>query len=184
MKKPCVFLDRDGTICVDKVHLSDPDGLELFPGVTEGIRELKEAGFLIIVVTNQSGVGRGYFDLKTLKKIHERLEDILRKERSEIDDIFACPHHPDDNCECRKPKTGLVNKALEKYEINRDESFIIGDTDADIELGNRMGISTILIINSSNPVNENRRGKVPPDFTAYDFQSAVQWILNRRNNSN
>ena len=171
MKRPCVFLDRDGTLCEDKVYLSDPEGLVIFPGVPEGIRGLKEAGFHVIVVTNQSGIGRGYFEEETLKEIHQRLEEILQEKGAEIDAIYYCPHHPDENCDCRKPKTGLVKKALQDFEIDLGRSFIIGDTVADVELGKKMGLKTILVW------NEEGGGEVPPDFIAKDFQKAVQWIL-------
>jgi len=184
MKKkiPCIFIDRDGTICEDKVYLADPEGLVIFPEVPEGIQRLKKSGFLTIVITNQSGIGRGYFDKETLEKIHERLKGILKEKGAVIDAIYYCPHHPEENCDCRKPKTGLVQQALKDFEIDLDRSFIIGDTDMDTELGRKMGMKTILLTRPSNPtVAGISRGGIPSDFTTEDFQKAVEWILKNRN---
>ena len=178
MKRPCVFLDRDGTICEDKIYLANPEGMEVFPEVPEGIRALNEAGFAVIVVTNQSGIARGHFDHETLEKIHSRLKEILRESGSEIERIYYCPHHPDENCDCRKPQTGLIKRALQDFEIDLSKSFIIGDTDADVELGRRVGLKTILLLRPTNPTGERiRRGEILPDFSTDNFKSAVEWIL-------
>jgi histidinol-phosphate phosphatase family protein len=178
MKKPCVFLDRDGTLCEDKVYLSDAEGLVVFPDVPEGIRSLKEAGFHLILVTNQSGIGRGFFKEETLQAIHDRLKEMLKENGAGIDAIYYCPHHPEEHCDCRKPRTGLVTKALKDFDIDLSKSFIIGDTDADVELGNRVGVKTILLLRPSNPTNERiRRGEIPSDFSTDNFQKAVEWIL-------
>ncbi len=106
-----VVLDRDGTINVDRHYLSDPDQMELLSGATAGLRAMRAMGLGLVVVTNQSAIGRGYFDLARLEEIHNRLRDLLAAERVELDGIYVCPHLPDDGCDCRKPLPGLLRRA-------------------------------------------------------------------------
>lgn len=143
--KRFILLDRDGTLIVHKPYLSHPDQVELIPGVIEALKKFRKMGLGIVIVTNQSGVGRGYFDLKTLEKIHQKLIDLLIKEGLYLDDIYFCPHTPEDNCLCRKPKVELINIAAEKHQFNPKLSFIVGDNKSDIELGRNIGAKTILV---------------------------------------
>src|SRR5207245_3946349 len=106
-----VALDRDGTITVERNYLSDPDQVELLPGAADGLRKLRQLGLGLIVVTNQSAIGRGFFDATQLERIHERLTALLAAEEVALDGIFACPHLPEQNCRCRKPNTGLLDDA-------------------------------------------------------------------------
>lgn len=139
------FLDRDGTIVLDKHYLSDPDGLELLPNALEGLRELRELGARLVVVTNQSGVGRGYFPAEAVERMHERLRRLLAGGGVELDGIYVCPHSPDDGCTCRKPGTALFERAAEELGLELGASFVLGDKDADVEAGRRIGARSILV---------------------------------------
>ena len=144
MARRYVALDRDGTIIVERHYLSDPGGVELLPGVADGLRHLRELGLGLIVVTNQSAVGRGLFGEAQLARVHERLFDLLQAERIDIDGLFVCPHTPDDNCPCRKPRPGLLDRAAQELGFNAAESFVIGDKACDVELGQRVGATAFL----------------------------------------
>lgn len=146
MKKPAIFLDRDGTICREVNYLSRPEALELFPFSAEAIRILKEENFLVILITNQSGIGRGFFDEKTLSAIHEKLIFELEKEDARLDAIYFCPHVSEDKCVCRKPMTGMIEQAAKDFEIDLENSWMIGDKAADIETGFNAGTKTALVL--------------------------------------
>lgn len=139
MRPKAVFVDRDDTLAKDVPYCNDPDKFVIFPDVPVAIRRLNDAGFLVIVITNQSGINRGYFTEETLSKIHERLLKDVSVCGGHIDDIFYCPHTPEENCDCRKPKIGLGLRAVEKYDIDVSGSYMIGDHDKDIEFARRLG---------------------------------------------
>lgn len=140
-----VFLDRDGTINVEKQYLGDPDELELLPNAAAAIRRLRYLGFKVVIITNQSGVSRGYFDRDTLDAIHHRLIALLTNEGTTVDGIYVCPHSPEDGCECRKPKPGLIHRAAQDFHIDTRDAFVVGDKDIDIEAGRRAGAKTLLV---------------------------------------
>ncbi len=156
-----VFLDRDGVINVYKGFIRDIDSFELIPGVSEAIKKINNSGRLVIVVTNQPVIARGELTWEELDEIHNKMETLLGNEGAYIDDIFICPHHPDKGfenerveykieCECRKPKPGMLIKAAEKYNINLNESIMIGDDLRDIEAGKAAGCESILIGQKEN----------------------------------
>jgi D-glycero-D-manno-heptose 1,7-bisphosphate phosphatase len=140
-----VFLDRDGTIVVDKHYLADPAGLELLPNALEGLRELRRLGARLVVVTNQSGVGRGYFPADAVDRIHARLRELLAEGGIALDGIYVCPHAPDEGCACRKPGSALFEQAADELGVELSESFVLGDKEADVEAGRRIGATPILI---------------------------------------
>lgn len=140
-----VLIDRDGTINVEKHYLSDPDQLELIPGAATAIRRLRTAGFGVAVITNQSGIARGYFDQARLDEIHARLKQLLAVEGAEVDGIYICPHGPDDDCSCRKPLPGMVQQAVADHGFDPKEAFVIGDKEVDVELGRAVGAKTFLV---------------------------------------
>lgn len=140
-----VMLDRDGTLIAERHYLSDPAQVELLPKAVEGLQKLRNLGLGLVMVTNQSGVGRGYFTLKKLEEVHQRLRDLLANHGISLDGIYVCPHVPEDDCDCRKPRTGLVTKAAAELKFNPSSSFMIGDKPCDIELGQAVKARTFLV---------------------------------------
>jgi len=140
-----VVLDRDGTINIEREYLSAPEQLELLPGAVCGLRHLRKLGLGLVVITNQSGVGRGYFDRAGLDLIHQRLCALLAAEGIQLDGIYVCPHHPSEGCTCRKPQPELLEKAAREHQFKPAEAFVIGDKVIDIELGQQVGATTLLV---------------------------------------
>lgn len=168
-----VFLDRDGILNLDTGYLSDPRKLKILPKVIEGLQKIKSLGFKTIIISNQSGVARKYFDLKKMWAIDSTLKKLINKEEVLLDDSFYCPHHPDYdvNCNCRKPKIGLIKKVLKKYKLDTSKSFFIGDNTEDVLCGKNAGCKTILV-----PQNPSKYNQVRPDFMARDLIEAAYWI--------
>jgi heptosyltransferase-2 len=176
-----VFLDRDGTLNYDPGYLKIAADLKLLAGVGPALARLKEAGAKLVVVTNQSGVGRGIVTLKDLEAIHARLQGILEQEDAALDAIYFCPHHPDDGCRCRKPNVGMVERAVSELQLDLRRSYLIGDHARDIQLANRVGAKAILI--SATPMDDQalntlRTERAVPDAVAKSMVEAVDWILN------
>ena len=140
-----VLLDRDGTLIEERHYLSDPDGVVLIPGAAEGLRTLRDHGLGLVLVTNQSGIGRGYFDRARLAEIHARLAELLEAEGLALDGIYFCPHTPDDDCACRKPRTGMVEAAAAEHGFEPREAFVVGDLPSDLALGRALGATTLLV---------------------------------------
>jgi D-glycero-D-manno-heptose 1,7-bisphosphate phosphatase len=149
-----VILDRDGTIVVDRDYLEDPGQLEFLPGALEGMRLLRERGHPLVVVTNQSGVGRGRFSLARLQEIHARLLRMAQEGGAAIDAIYYCPHRPEENCACRKPQPTLVRQAAARLGFEPSAAVVIGDKSSDIELGRNLGALTMLISESGRARDE------------------------------
>lgn len=175
--KKAVFLDRDGTINVDTGYINDPDDLVFIRGAKEGVKFLKNKGFLVFVVTNQSGVGRGYFSLKKLKAVNDRLLTELSKLGINLDGIFMCPHHPNRKCSCRKPKPKLVYDIAKKYKINLEKSYFVGDKLIDVQTGKNAGCKTVLIDADTTPKIENEEDWTQPDFIARNLKEVAKWIV-------
>ena len=140
-----VVLDRDGTINVERHYLSDPDQVQLLPGAVSGLDLMKKMGLGLVVITNQSGVGRGYFDLPQLDLIHRRLRGLLDEGKVSLDGIYFCPHRPEEDCACRNPKPGLLLRSAEELNFDPRDCFVIGDQTSDMELGRRVGGTTLLV---------------------------------------
>ncbi|UAL07807.1 MAG: HAD-IIIA family hydrolase [Candidatus Methanogranum gryphiswaldense] len=140
-----VLVDRDGTIVMDVPYCADPDKIQLLPGSAKGIKQLNDAGYKVIVVTNQSGIGRGLVTHEDLAKVHERLCQLIEAEGGHLDGIYYCPHHPDDNCGCRKPAIGMGEKVFIEHPINPTASYMIGDFDRDVQFGMKLGLKTFLV---------------------------------------
>lgn len=168
-----VFIDRDGTMAEDVHYCSRPEDFRLFLNTAKAIRLLNEHGFKVIVITNQSGIARGYFTENTLAKIHEKMKGELAREGAWVDAIYYCPHHPNDNCDCRKPKPKLALQAAKEHNISLKRSFVVGDLQMDIELGKALGCKSILIkgVSLVNGV------KAKPDAIASDLLEAAEIIL-------
>lgn len=150
--KPILFLDRDGTINIDMgpSYLNSADSAKLIPGVGRAIVKAQNAGFLVAIITNQAGVAKGITPKEVIPQIHERLEQLIALdagvEKFQFDDIQVCYHHPDDQCKCRKPETGLVEKTIARVKPDLEKSFFIGDKSSDILCGIRLGIKPILVL--------------------------------------
>ncbi|NPB09156.1 MAG: D-glycero-beta-D-manno-heptose 1,7-bisphosphate 7-phosphatase [Thermodesulfobacteria bacterium] len=185
--KPVVFLDRDGTIIEEVGYLRRPEEVKLLPRVPEALRLLKEAGLALVVITNQSGIARGYFDEETLARIHERLKELLAEHGVELDGIYYCPHHPEEGCSCRKPKTGLAERAAKELGLDLKRAFVVGDRDVDVALGKNLGATSVLVLTGYGRRDLSRllhrEGKalacVTPDIVAEDLWQAAQKILSR-----
>lgn len=145
MARPFVMLDRDGTLIAERHYLSDPTQVELLPGAVAGLQRLRQLGLGLVMVTNQSGVGRGYFSRARLDEVHQRLKDLLSEHEVFLDGVYVCPHVPEDDCACRKPRTGLVDAAVAELHFNPAAAFMIGDKPCDIELGRAVRARTFLV---------------------------------------
>jgi D-glycero-D-manno-heptose 1,7-bisphosphate phosphatase len=170
-----VVLDRDGTINVERNYLADPDEVELLDGAAEGLRRLQALGLELIVVTNQSGVGRGYFTEETLARIHARLVESLVAEGVELGGIYVCPHVPADRCRCRKPGTALLERAARERGFDAREAFVIGDKASDVELGRRAG-STTLLVRTGYGADTAATTGVSADHVVDDLRDAARVI--------
>lgn len=172
-----VFLDRDGTLNPDPGYISSPDQFELFPGVAAALARLTSAGARLVVVTNQSGVGRGLFSLSDLDQIHAKLRRLAGEAGASFDGIYACPHHPDERCRCRKPETGMVEQAVQELGIDLSHSYVIGDHAKDMELAKRVGAKRVWVATSEHGVGVRTESGDAAVFVASSFDEAVNWIL-------
>ena len=154
--RKAAFLDRDGTIIVDTGYVGSPDDVQLLPSAAEGLAKLRELGYLLVIVTNQSGIARGYYDTESFRRVQERTESLLAEANVSIDAVYFCPHLPEGTvapynveCECRKPKPGMLTRAAQELEIDLSQSVMIGDSERDIHAGQSAGCMTILIDGSA-----------------------------------
>lgn len=177
MPRRFVLLDRDGTLIAKRLYLSDPAGVELLPNAVEGLKAMRELELGLILITNQSGVGRGYFDLDQVHAVHDRLGRLLAADGIVLDDILFCPHHPDDGCGCRKPATGMVEKAAARWGFAPAQSFLIGDAECDLALGKALGSYTVRTIQDPNG-ESGSSWAVQADATVGDLLEAA--LLFRR----
>ena len=178
--RPVVFLDRDGTIIHDRPghYLTRPENLRVYRNAPEAIRILRKAGFKIVVVSNQSGLGRGFLDLPTLGRIHARLHRELAKGGAKIDAIYYCPHHPDADCRCRKPKPTLAKRAVREMSLSLKRAVMVGDKLADVNFARNAGISSVLVETGHGRDQRERYGKkLKPTHQTRDLLSAARWIV-------
>lgn len=181
-----VFLDRDGTINEEVGYVNHPDRFKIIPGVVKAIKILNEMGFLVIVVTNQGGVAKGFFDEKFLNKLHNKLIKELKRKGAKIDAIYYCPHHPHGKvkeysivCNCRKPATGLIEKACEDFNIDMENSYLVGDQKRDIEFGKKLKLKTILVktgYGKGELFFKKFDNDTKPDYVSENLLEAVRWI--------
>jgi D-glycero-D-manno-heptose 1,7-bisphosphate phosphatase len=169
------LLDRDGTINVEREYLSDPAGVALLPNAAAGLRRLRALGFKLIVISNQAGVGRGYFTTADVEAVNARLVALLRAEGVTLDGIYVCPHHPDGGCACRKPAPGLIRQAAREHGFDPRASVMIGDKALDIETGKRVGARTVLVRTGYGRDTEARQD-VRPDRVVDDLLQAADTI--------
>jgi len=170
-----VFLDRDGTIARDVHYCRRVEDFELLPTVPQAIRLLNENDFKVVVVTNQSGIARGYFTEETLGQIHQKMKNELAKHNAWVDAIYYCPHHPDDGCECRKPGTALFQKAAKELDIDLRLSYVVGDMQMDIDAGKALGCKAVLVTTGPDQGNTVID---PPDYVADSLLRTAEWVVN------
>lgn len=180
MTTPAVFLDRDGTVIEDTNYVGAVADVIPIPGAADALVRLAAAGYALIVVTNQSGIGRGYFSRHEVDAIHEHLARAWEAEGATIAHFFVCPHHPDDGCVCRKPSPKFLFEAAKRYNIDLERSFMIGDSAADIGCGQAAGARSILVRTGKGSDTETRPD-VQPDAVHDDLSAAADWILSCSN---
>ncbi len=174
-----IFVDRDGTLNQDSGYVTTPEQLVLFPGVPEAIARLNQLGALVIMVTNQSAIGRGMMTLDDLEAIHTRLSALIRPYGATIDGIFSCPHRPQDGCECRKPNTGLIDQAVDRFALDLSRCYLVGDKRSDLEVAQKVAVPGVLVMTSpysAEAVIARDEGQVPIEYVANTFAQAVVWI--------
>jgi D-glycero-D-manno-heptose 1,7-bisphosphate phosphatase len=174
-RRQFVVLDRDGTIIVERHYLSDPRQIEFLPGAVRGLRQMLAMGLGLVVVTNQSAVGCGLFDEPHLDLIHRQLGELLKAEGIHLEGIYFCPHTPEDDCLCRKPRPGLIERAASQLGFDLQGSFVIGDKPADIEMGQRVKATTFLV-RTGYGAEFADDPTVNPDYVADDLAAAAQVI--------
>jgi len=185
--RPAAFLDRDGTMIVERDFLGDPDGVEILPRVAQAIRLLNHWGYWVIGVSNQSGVARGYFGTKEVESVNERVIELLAQQKAYVNRIYYCPHLSEigqrlnlPDCECRKPAPGMIQRAISDYPIDLTASFVAGDRTADIGLARAVGIPGLLVLTGYGMrERELFTTNTAPDVIADDLLAAVRWFGQR-----
>jgi len=189
IKRPAVFIDRDGTVNEQMGYVNHPSRFIILPRTAEAIRILNSEGYLAIIVSNQSGVARGYFPIELLYNMHSSMKESLLKEGATVDGIFFCPHYPGGSvpeysidCDCRKPRTGLIKQACGQFEIDMSRSYMIGDHYSDMELAERADLRAILVKTGygRGVAEYNLPGMAfRPCYIAEDLLDAVKWIIKK-----
>jgi D-glycero-D-manno-heptose 1,7-bisphosphate phosphatase len=189
MKQAAVFLDRDGTINEQMGYINHISRFHLLPGAGEAIRLLNEQNIPVVVVSNQSGLARGYFPESLLAKVHEKMSQELARAGAHIDGIYICPHHPEAklpelriNCSCRKPKTGLLERAARDLHLDLSRSYLIGDRWTDIKTAANCGATPVLVLTGYGRGDLEYIGpsqKNQPHHIADNLIDAVRWILSK-----
>ncbi len=181
-KNKAVFLDRDGTINEEVGYLDSLEQLRIFPAAFDAVRMINEAGMKVVVVTNQSGVARGFFDEDFVNTVHARINELFREKDAFIDRFYYCPHHPTEgtgkyrtSCNCRKPAPGMLMKASEELNIDLPGSYVVGDMTKDIELANNVGARGILVRTGYG--KNVKASDIKPACIARDILDAAEWII-------
>ena len=178
-KMGAIFLDRDGTLNPDPGYISSPDDYELHPETIDALKTLSATGLPFILITNQSGIGRGLIEETALKAIHNKLDSLLEKHELFLIDKYYCPHTPEDRCDCRKPATGMLTKAADDHGIDLTSSYMIGDSVADVAVANAVGVQSILVKtgNGQRTEREILNGKLSADFVGDNLNDCAKHIV-------
>ncbi len=180
-----IFLDRDGTINEELEFISSPDDIKLIPLSADAIRQANEIGLKVFVITNQSGVARGFIKEEELVRVHNKLVELLNQEGAHIDAIYFCPHHPElgeppykMECECRKPNSGMLRQAEKEFNIDLKKSFVVGDRIIDIQAASAVGATGILVLTGygKNQIDEILKNNIEIDYIAENLYDAMQFI--------
>lgn len=178
--RAAVFLDRDGTICEEVGYLNHVSRFRMFPFAAAALQRLNDAGYAVIVVSNQSGVARGYFPESLVQQVNQLMVQQLSEAGAKVDAVYYCPHASSDNCSCRKPKTGMLERAASEHGIDLKRSFVVGDRHGDVQLAQNAQASGILVrtgYGEGELAWHAAKWPTPPDFIADDLSEAVDWIL-------
>ncbi len=180
MSHPAVFLDRDGTINEEMGYINHLSRFRLLPQAAPAIRRLNEAGFKVVLVTNQSGAARGYFPASLVDEVHARLKTLLAVEGAHLDGIYACLHAPEENCACRKPRPTLIQQAARDLHLDLARSYAVGDRYNDIQTAANAGVKGVLVLTGYGQGEHDYLRPAPrvqPVHVAPDLGEAVEWIL-------
>ena len=176
MCRCAALLDRDGTIIENRHYLSDPRDVRLLPSVGQGLRDLVDLGLMLVIITNQSGIGRGLFSSEQARLVHEEMVRQLACEQVQLSGVYTCPHAPTAGCSCRKPALGLIEQAARELNFRPEDSFMFGDSACDIELGRRVGAKTFLVRSDYDHNVESQTG-LGSDFIVEGVAQAVPIVL-------
>ena len=185
-KRPgAIFLDRDGVInaCPKARYVTHWRQFRFLPGALEALRVLRSRRKLVVIVSNQSGVGRGVFSRKRLQAITRAMLETVRRAGGNVQAVYYCLHPPENRCGCRKPGTGMLKKAARRFSIDLSRSFVVGDSETDIRMGRSGGCRTVLVLSGRHSRTTARRLSVAPDQTAKGLLQAVSWILRQQGDS-
>jgi D-glycero-D-manno-heptose 1,7-bisphosphate phosphatase len=185
--RPAVFLDRDGTINEQMGYINHLERFVLLPGSARAIARLNQAGFVVVVITNQSGVARGYFPEELVHEVNRKMIRSLAREGARLDGIYYCPHHPQGetslyrlDCTCRKPRPGLLHRAAAEHSLDFKQSFVVGDSVSDLKAARQVGAKAVLVLTGYGRGEFDYvlpEKKVRPDYVAENLGAAVDWIL-------
>lgn len=176
-----VFLDRDGTVIEHVHYINDPDKVVLIPGVAEALRKIRDKGYLVYIISNQSGLARGYISQAQFEAVHERVCEELKKFGAEITGFGYCFHHPEELCECRKPKTGLVARSYEGAPILLEESYMVGDNPCDLELAAGFGGEACLVLTGDGQKTKAKLSTAPLPFSYLVCKDLLEFAENLPN---
>jgi histidinol-phosphate phosphatase family protein len=171
-----VFLDRDGTILRERGYLANPRNLKIYPGVFAALKSLKKAGAKLVLISNQSGVGRGYFPKSVVNRIHKELQRCLGMRKAKLDAIYFCPHLPSAGCSCRKPRPGMPHRAARDLGIDLKNSYVVGDQEKDLKLARHIGARGVLVLTGAGRL-EGRKARNLAAKISTNIGTAVSWIL-------
>lgn len=180
-----IFVDRDGVINKDPggwtehSYVTRWEDFHFLPGALEALALLKKSGFRVIIISNQAGVGKKLFTREDLDRVTGKMLSAIHKHGGMIENVYYCVHKKEDNCNCRKPKTGMFEDAIKRYGINPHETYFIGDSLVDVEAGAKLGIETMLVLSGKTSLDQSRKWVVKPDYIFKDFLEAVRWITEK-----
>ncbi len=178
-----IFIDRDGVINKDPggwtkySYVTNGKDFHFLPGAIEALKMLNDNGYTVIVVSNQAGVSKGYFTNEDLAKVNERMLEEIKANGARLDEVYYCPHRDEDSCCCRKPKTGLFEKAKAKYDIDFNDTYFVGDSLVDVTAGKALGMKTIAVLSGKSSKDEIIKWNPKPDHIFKDLLESVSWIV-------
>ena len=178
--RPIIALDRDGTLIEEGDYLTDPRRVKFLPGAIPGLKRLKKAGFPVIVISNQSGLARGFITPTQMRRVNHRFTHLLKRNKVFLDGYYWCPHAPGDHCSCRKPKLGMLKQAARELKHSWRQAVSIGDRPSDVLVGQRAGGQGVLVLTGYGRRWGQSPQPVKPDFTAPTFLKAVDWIIKKK----